>query len=101
MIRPSFGRFTSNPNPVETVEKSDINLSLFPNPTKDVLYFEPGNNKLAKYNVRVYNIMGVMLINTISTDNSINVSSLKEGIYILQITSADNNVNVTSKFIKE
>jgi hypothetical protein len=45
--------------------------------------------------------MGVMLMNSISENNTINVSSLEKGIYIIQITSADNKESVTSKFIKE
>ena len=100
MIRPSFGKFTSNPNPVKNIEKPD-NLSLFPNPTSDLLYFELGDNQPIHCNVRVYNIMGVMLMNFISENNAINVSSLEKGIYIIQITSTDNKESVTSKFIKE
>ncbi len=100
MIRPSFGKFTPNPNAIEKKENSD-NYRLFPNPTRDVLYFELGDNQSVQYNVRVYNIMGVMLMNSFTDDNSINVSSLNKGIYLIQLTSPDNKVSITTKFIKE
>lgn len=100
MIRPSFGTFTSNPNSFRKNEIA-INYKLFPNPTRDVLYFESEDYQFTHCNVRIYNIMGVMLLNSVSENNAINVSSLNKGIYLIQITSIDNKKSITSKFIKE
>jgi hypothetical protein len=100
MVRASFGNFTSNPNPVEPIYKPE-NLKLYPNPAKDILYLETGDEQSNHINVRIYNIMGVMLMDRRTDDNTINVSSLNKGLYLIQLTSPDNNFSITKKFIKE
>lgn len=72
-------------------------VSLYPNPTKDVLNIE--TNSATKLNYSVINYLG-QVVKTGSIENkSINVSNLNTGIYILEVN--DGQKSVTKKFIKE
>lgn len=72
-------------------------ISLYPNPTKDVLNIE--TNSATKLNYTVINYLG-QVVKTGSIDNNVlNVSSLNAGIYILEVN--DGQKSVTKKFIKE
>jgi Leucine-rich repeat (LRR) protein len=72
------------------------NLTLFPNPAKDRLQvqMDSGRSVMA---ISVYNISGQLLIQIRSTD-TIDVSSLSTGSYLIQIESDWGNT--TQKFIK-
>jgi bacillolysin len=72
-------------------------ISLYPNPTKDVLNIE--TNSETKLNYSVINYLG-QVVKTGSIDNNVlNVSNLNAGIYILEVN--DGQKSVTKKFIKE
>ncbi|PWJ43995.1 AGE family epimerase/isomerase [Sediminitomix flava] len=70
------------------------NISIFPNPTKDVLFIE---SKTSNTSYRVLNILGNLeMSGTLNKlRDQINVSSLKSGIYFLQVD------DTTIRFIKE
>ena len=72
-------------------------ISLYPNPTRDVLNIE--TNSSTKLNYTVINYLG-QVVKTGSIENNIlNVSNLNSGIYILEVN--DGQKSVTKKFIKE
>ena len=77
------------------IEDSELKtLSIYPNPTSDVLKIEGYNS--ASLNISVYDIMGRNIMETTVMNNeTLNVSELSDGIYTIRI----NNV-LTSKFIK-
>jgi uncharacterized protein (TIGR02145 family) len=74
-------------------------INIFPNPTTDKLNinFEKPGEKL----VSIYDITGILIFETQLTNlnNSLNISSLSHGIYIIKI--AGDGINVTKKMIKE
>ena len=72
-------------------------VSLYPNPTKEVLNIE--TNSATKLNYSVINYLGQVVKTGSVENNSINVSNLNAGVYILQIN--DGQKSVTKKFIKE
>ena len=72
-------------------------VSLYPNPTKDVLNIE--TNSISKLNYSVINYLGQVVKSGSIENSSINVSNLNAGIYILQVN--DGQKSVTKKFIKE
>lgn len=86
---PTFIAQTSNVISDETTSKANI----YPNPTKDYLVIENCSNS----EINLYNISGQSIINTkISTSQStIDVSHLSEGIYFLKVTN--NNTTTTRK----
>lgn len=71
-------------------------VSLFPNPTKNLVTINYSNQKLIN-KVEVFNTLGKRVFNT--KDSSINISFLKPGIYFLKI-DFESNQSVTKKVIK-
>lgn len=72
-------------------------VSLYPNPTRDILNIE--TNRSAKLDYAVVNYLGQIVQSGKIDSNSINVSNLNAGVYILQIN--DGQKSITKKFIKE
>ncbi len=69
--------------PFGTNEILTSEFSIFPNPTSDFIFV----NVIKKYNIKIYNFCGELLFgkNNCSNNERINISSLKEGIYIVKI----------------
>ena len=72
-------------------------FEVFPNPMKDILTIKSKNNQIIE-KVNIYDTSGKMSLYAISNFNNVDVSSLKSGIYILEIIT--NNGTVTKKVIK-
>jgi endonuclease I len=80
------------------VSKNNVSqLSTYPNPVKgDTLFF----NKTDSYAIEVYNLIGKkVFFKQVFNANKIDISSIKNGIYILKLSN--NNKILTKKFIKE
>ena len=60
-------------------------LSVYPNPVKDGNLYITSNSNNAK-SVAVYDILGKEVLNAKTLNNSVNVSNLKGGAYIVKIT---------------
>lgn len=84
-----------------SISENEISkLSLYPNPTNSVLNIST-LNQIEKGNLKVISITGQIILeeNLLSgTDFSLDVSSLSQGIYVIQIISGNEIFN--SKFIK-
>jgi hypothetical protein len=63
-------------------DQSQLDISIYPNPTLDMVYIE-GNYTQLK--VVVYDILGKQVMKE-SISNSIDISHLDNGIYILQLS---------------
>jgi endoglucanase len=74
-----------------------INLSIFPNPVKDKLYF---NSREAFTKATVFNLHGKPVLdrNMHHTQNSLDVSELQPGVYFIRFTGK--NITATEKIIK-
>ena len=71
----------------------DNSILLYPNPTSDKLYFSTNKEQIVQ--VRVYSMNGQLLFSQqLSTSESIDVSTLSKGMYIIKIN------NQTYKFSK-
>jgi hypothetical protein len=70
------------------------NIKVFPNPVNDILYFENCKDAV----IYIYDTKGSLINKQYMQNNSINVSDLNKGCYIMKIIKANNIV--TSKFIK-
>ncbi len=78
---------------------NSINLdqvSIYPNPTNtgSVTITSPNTDAM---NVQVFDILGKQVKNETLTNNTLNVSNLKSGVYILKITQ--NNATTTKKLV--
>jgi len=72
-------------------------ITLYPNPTKELLNIE--SNYPVKLYYSVFNYLGQVVQAGKMENNSINVSNLNAGIYILELN--DGQKSITKKFIKE
>ncbi|REC79604.1 secretion protein [Chryseobacterium elymi] len=77
--------------------KNNTNISIYPNPVKDVLYFK-GINRIDR--VEIYNMVGQKVKTYIALEDRIDVSSLSKGNYILQIF-VKGETSQSFKFIRQ
>ncbi|WP_452224006.1 T9SS type A sorting domain-containing protein [Lacinutrix chionoecetis] len=84
-------------NPLLSVDEfSTTNVSIFPNPATDVLTI---NSDREIINISVYDITGKKVIsNDNLTNNTLNVSALNTGVYLLNLTDSNKN-SVTKKLV--
>ena len=87
---------------VEVSASSSINsvgesiFSLYPNPTANVIFFNvEGNNN----NVQIINTVGQVVLEASNAGNSMNVSSLQQGVYSVIIKN--DNGRFIKKFVKK
>ncbi len=81
------------------VDELDYNESfrIFPNPAKNQIFIDTRLTKLS-YGVEIYSLMG-KLQSIDHQDNIIDVSRLKEGVYIVRFTTKNNN-QIIKKIVK-
>ena len=72
-------------------------ISLYPNPTKDILNIETNSVNTLSYSI--VNYLGQIVKSGNIENNVLNVTTLNSGIYILEVN--DGQKSVTKKFIKE
>jgi hypothetical protein len=63
-------------------DQNQLDISIYPNPTSDIVYVE-GNYTQLK--VIIYNVLGKEILNK-SITNSFDISHLDNGVYILQLS---------------
>lgn len=83
----------------EALEVSTFNqnsVKLYPNPTTNIFKIEGITVK----NVLITDFMGKTVFNTTSSNSSVNISSLQNGIYFVRVESENGN-SITHKIIKE
>lgn len=78
---------------VETPKTSEININIFPNPTSNILYVQ-GNGLRAVSKAQIFDFSGKLIKefeNPFVVDNTLDVSYLKAGIYILRLDNKSIN----------
>ncbi len=70
-------------------------FSMYPNPTSNTLNFKTTTQE--PFNASVYDVLGKEILNTTVFNNTLNVSKLTNGMYILRIENSDQ----TLKFVKQ
>ncbi|HLV51213.1 MAG TPA: T9SS type A sorting domain-containing protein [Flavobacterium sp.] len=78
--------------------KNEININLYPNPTADKLFWSDKGVIIEK--VTIYNFNGKKVLEQNVSENSINVSHLANGTYLVEL-EANNKMIYHSKFIKK
>ena len=75
-------------------------IRVFPNPVNNQFTITISNNQLQEYEIKIFNVLGKKVFeNKKNTSNEIDVSSLKNGMYLLQIKNG--NQLKTLKLIKK
>ncbi len=82
-----------------SVESGATNLSVYPNPTSGILYFELGNNKIQR--VSISDLTGKIVVEAIvpSKNQGIDLSRLEKGTYIILFEKEKGSI--TKKIVKE
>jgi surface protein len=75
-------------------DQNQLDISIYPNPTSDMVYIDGNYTQLKAV---VYDILGKQVINKPIT-NSIDISQLEKGVYILQLS--DGATLTTQRIIK-
>jgi WD40 repeat protein len=83
---------------LENLPKTDFNISIFPNPTTDILQIT-GAQKLDIKTIEIIDQQGRIVYRTNNNISTVLVSNLKNGLYTLFIET-NNNLKSYSKFIK-
>ena len=73
-------------------------LTLYPIPVKGNLNFSLKNNEITS-SISIYNLLGQLIQTTTNPSNSIDVSNLQSGSYLIKVTT-DKGIN-SGKFVKE
>lgn len=73
-------------------------ISLYPNPVKDILNITLSENTSIE-NYEIYDLLGKKVMSKNTTQNTVNISGLSKGIYLLKVLT--NEGIITNKFIKE
>ncbi len=81
-------------NALSIAENSfETQINLYPNPVKDSFRIQnDSNTTIAK--ISIYNILGKLVLQTNNTNNTIDVSTLKNGIYLVKITSDSTKIAI-------
>ena len=77
---------------------NDIKVSIFPNPTNDVVFVTANGNE---YSVSIIDLSGKVVVNTSinESSNTVDVSELGNGIYILSLSSVKGETVAREKVI--
>lgn len=73
-------------------------LSVYPNPATDVININMGSNKVAE-SIEIVNLTGQSVLRTKAVE-SLDISSLAPGVYVLRVKDAD-NVTHMSRIVKK
>ena len=82
------------------IGKNEIaNFSLYPNPVKGGKVFINSDNTFAERSVAIYDVLGKQVVSQKGTQNSIEVSHLNKGVYIIKV--AEEGKVATRKLVIE
>ncbi len=83
---------------VNEISKGNNNISIYPNPTKEILTIETNLNTQQK--LEIINLIGqTVYTNSINKKATVNTSAFAKGVYILKLSS--DKETVVRKFVKE
>jgi len=72
-------------NNITNIENDNSQIKLYPNPTDGMLYVHGINN----FDVQVFDIAGTKVLQKTQQKNSINISSLAAGMYLVSLSNKD------------
>jgi len=87
--------------PVSTYDPDENPISLYPNPTNDIIHITSSNNSFKDAQIIIYNESGKIAMTTglqAGSNRQIDVSSLSSGFYIIQIFG--DKTAYKAKFVK-
>ena len=85
---------------VENENKSNSNISIYPNPTYDLLHID---NLKTPSTYRLLSIVGAVVQqgNLKEGNNSISVAAIPGGVYVIEVLGEERGERMISKIVKE
>ncbi len=100
-----MGQFivTSATSGLSALSKDQGSFTLYPNPSNDKVYFNFADPNAKVYYITILNLMGkaIRMLPQPEWQNGIDVSSLANGVYFMQVTDEKTKTVITKKFVKE
>lgn len=87
---------------VSVLENERFNLNsitIFPNPSNDIVYIEVGQNENKIKSIEITDILGKKVLQS-KFENKVNISNLSQGVYFMTLISTENE-KITKKILKE
>ncbi len=81
------------------VINNSFNVALYPNPTENLLNLNYDESVIHLGQVRIYNLLGRIMLTKISSFNTIDINSLPGGFYLLEAITTDKSRYITP-FVK-
>jgi hypothetical protein len=78
-------------------ENKDISFNVYPNPAADKLYIQTSDKINCGLKIRIMDIAGKTVFEKLTTTDNIDVSSVPDGLYLINIMNG--NSSVTRKFV--
>jgi hypothetical protein len=94
---PIFGSASFRNYQLSITEKELQQIKIYPNPSNSIIYLKSYNNPIIK--IQIFNLMGRRIKRIKNNFESINISDLSKGIYIMKIDTEYGSIN--KKIIKE
>jgi hypothetical protein len=82
---------------LSTSDFDKTGVSIYPNPVRSGGVVTINTNNSQPLQVTVFDVLGKQVLSRTTSNNTLNVSSLKAGVYLVQIT--DNNKTTTRKLV--
>ncbi len=83
---------------IKTIIFDDNGISFYPNPAKDIIYFDGMNQE--PYILEISNVQGKIIFQGSIQNNGLDISELNTGVYLLQVYNKEGLIQ-TFKLIKE
>ncbi|MCT4638507.1 MAG: T9SS type A sorting domain-containing protein [Bacteroidales bacterium] len=80
-------------------QKPGNNIDIYPNPATNNIYLDIDISELKGADIKIYSTSGRLMISKALTNNYVDISTLKNGSYIITIEAT--NTSYTTRFIKQ
>ncbi|SHI46259.1 Por secretion system C-terminal sorting domain-containing protein [Flavobacterium terrae] len=77
-------------NTLSTSQNQIAGLKLYPNPVKEVLHIE--SNNTSEKSIELFNVLGKSVYKGKTINNSVNLSNVNKGVYVVKITEEEKTV---------
>ena len=82
------------------VNLGDIEVNIYPNPVADFMYIESTKTLDMQYEIYTVDGFRVLLTANVGTRSEIDLSNLRQGVYVLMIKNLSNKTKVVYRFVK-
>ncbi len=96
----SNGKLYKRSGTVTTTDEP-LEMDIFPNPSKEQFQIKSLDLPAGVYNLRVVNTLGQVVISTENIYNSVNISKLMVGTYIVEVLNDEGHLVARSKLLKQ